>query len=89
MTWKLTSEAFRDGEPIPTRYTCEGSDVSPPLAWGDPPAGTKSVALISDDPDAPGRIWVHWVAYNIPPSARSLPEAVPPTRNCREVCGRA
>lgn len=77
MTWTLTSPAFQDGTTIPSRYTCDGDDVSPPLAWTEAPAGTKSLALINDDPDAPAKTWVHWVVYNIPPSARALPEAVP------------
>ena len=80
MPFTLTSAAFTDGEAIPAVYTCEGQDISPPLAWTDPPAGTKSLALISDDPDAPGKTWVHWVLYNLPPSSRELPEAVPPDR---------
>ena len=74
----LTSGAFQEGAAISSRYTCEGGDVSPPLAWTEPPAGTKSFALIADDPDAPGKIWVHWVAYNLPASARQLREAYPP-----------
>ena len=78
MSLSLTSRAFQEGESIPAAYTCEGQDISPPLAWTDPPAGTKSVALISDDPDAPGKTWVHWVMYNIPPSVHQLPEAFPP-----------
>src|SRR3989338_5642140 len=77
MSLILTSAAFQDGGPIPARYTCEGKDLAPPLAWTDPPAATKSFALISDDPDAPGGTWVHWVAYNLPAGARSLPEGVP------------
>lgn len=77
MTWTVTSPAFKDGQAIPSVYTCEGKDISPPLAWSEPPAGTKSFALISDDPDAPGKTWVHWVLYNLPASARSLPEAFP------------
>jgi Raf kinase inhibitor-like YbhB/YbcL family protein len=77
MTLKLTSSAFSQGDPIPTKYTCDGDDVSPPLAWGDPPEGTASFALINDDPDAPVGTWVHWVLYNLPAGARSLPEAVP------------
>ncbi len=76
MSLGLTSAAFKEGGPIPSRYTCDGQDVSPPLSWTQPPAGTKSLALISDDPDAPGKTWVHWVVYNLPPSARELPEAV-------------
>ena len=77
MTLQLTSSAFSQGDPIPTKYTCDGDDVSPPLAWGDPPEGTASFALINDDPDAPVGTWVHWVLYNLPADARSLPEAVP------------
>jgi Raf kinase inhibitor-like YbhB/YbcL family protein len=77
MPFELTSPVFAPGESIPTRYTCDGDDISPPLAWTDPPAGTQSLALICDDPDAPVGTWVHWVLYNLPPDARSLPEAVP------------
>ena len=78
---KLTSEAFAHNEEIPRRFTCDGRDASPPLAWSDLPEGTKSLALIVDDPDAPDpkapkRTWVHWVLYNIPAGAGSLPEAV-------------
>ena len=75
----LSSTAFADGAAIPKRHTCEGSDVAPPLAWTGAPAGTKSFALIVDDPDAPDpkapkRTWVHWVLYDIPASATGLPE---------------
>ena len=75
----LTSSAFTDGGAIPKRYTCEGQDAAPPLAWAGAPAGTKSFALIVDDPDAPDpkapkRTWVHWVLYDIPASATALPE---------------
>jgi Raf kinase inhibitor-like YbhB/YbcL family protein len=81
MTLSLTSPAFAEGGDIPTRYTCEGQDVSPPLAWSEPPSGTKSLALIVDDPDAPDpkapkMTWVHWVLYNLPPTAGQLAEAV-------------
>jgi Raf kinase inhibitor-like YbhB/YbcL family protein len=76
-TIELTSSAFVQGEPIPAKYTCSGEDISPPLAWGEPPAGTQSFALIMDDPDAPGGTWDHWVFFNISPSIRSLPEAFP------------
>lgn len=81
MTLKLSSPAFADGGEIPSKYTCEGQDVSPPLAWSGVPAGAKSLALVVDDPDAPDpaapkMTWVHWVLYNIPPSASSLGEAV-------------
>src|SRR3989338_2761925 len=78
MTWQLSSSVFADGRPIPSIYTCEGRDVSPPLHWSDPLAGTKSFALISDDPDAPGKTWVHWVLYNLPDNVRTLPEAMAP-----------
>ena len=77
MTWVLRSTAFRHGERIPTQHTCQGADDSPPLAWTTPPQGTKSLALIVDDPDAPGTVWVHWVAYNLPPNLQTLPEGIP------------
>jgi hypothetical protein len=78
MPFELTSSAFAPGEPIPRRYTCDGEDISPPLGWGEPPAGTQSFALMCDDPDAPAGTWVHWVLYDLPAGARGLPEAVPP-----------
>ena len=77
----LTSSAFAAQAAIPARYTCQGDDVSPPLAWSGAPAGTKSVALIVDDPDAPDPAhprptpWVHWVVYNLPAGATALAEA--------------
>ena len=77
MPFGLSSSSFREGERIPQQYTCEGDDLSPPLTWSDPPSGTKSLALIMDDPDAPMGTWVHWVLYNLPPTARQLPEALP------------
>jgi Raf kinase inhibitor-like YbhB/YbcL family protein len=64
---------------IPARFTCSGEDLSPALAWTDPPAGTRSFALITDDPDAPSGTFTHWVVYDLPPSARQLPEGVPRT----------
>lgn len=79
MAFELTSPAFAAGQPIPTRYTCDGKDVSPPLRWSDPPPGTQSLALIMDDPDAPVGVWDHWLLFNLPPSIRDLPEkAAPP-----------
>jgi Raf kinase inhibitor-like YbhB/YbcL family protein len=73
----VTSTAFGNGHPIPTKYTEDGQDVSPPLAWSDAPTGTKQWALICDDPDAPtDEPWVHWVIYGLPASTRSLPEGV-------------
>jgi hypothetical protein len=73
----LTSSAFTEGQPIPAAYTCDGRDVSPPLAWDEPPAGTRSFVLLSEDPDAPRGPWVHWVLYNVPPSARRLAAGQP------------
>jgi Raf kinase inhibitor-like YbhB/YbcL family protein len=75
-TFKLETTAFTPGGDIPTRYTCQGADVSPALTWTDPPAGTKSFALIADDPDAPIGTFVHWVVYDLPATARRLPEAI-------------
>ena len=63
---------------IPRKYTCDVEDVSPPLSWTQPPAGTKSMVLICDDPDAPVGTWVHWVLYNLSPDVTELPEGVPP-----------
>jgi Raf kinase inhibitor-like YbhB/YbcL family protein len=74
---RVSSKAFQPGSEIPSQYTCSGRDISPPLAWTAAPSRTKSLALIVDDPDAPGKTWVHWVAYNLPADLRSLPEAVP------------
>ena len=79
MALKLTSTAFEDGGPIPSKYTCDGDDISPPLAWSGVPEGAKSLALIADDPDAPRGTWVHWVVYLIPPSEKGLAEGVPTT----------
>lgn len=72
MTLSLTSPAFEDMGPMPARYTCESENISPPLTWSHLPAGTKSLVLIVDDPDAPDpaapkMTWVHWLLYNIPP----------------------
>lgn len=79
MSLNLTSTAFAQNVSIPARYTCEGDDASPPLSWAGAPSGTKSFALIVDDPDAPDpakpqRVYVHWVVYNIPSAATTLPE---------------
>lgn len=71
---KLYSDAFKDGQPIPRKYTCDGADISPPLQWGEVPDGARSFALICDDPDAPSGTWVHWVLYNLPSNMRELPE---------------
>ncbi len=99
MSLTITSTAFAPNGPIPSLFTCEGRDVSPPLAWTGLPAGTKNLVLIVDDPDAPDpaapkMTWVHWVLYGIPPTAMGLPEAVKPaalpagTREGRNDFGR-
>jgi len=80
-TMRLISPAFQHQREIPTQFTCEGEDVSPPLSWSEVPEGTQSLALVVDDPDAPDpaapkRVWVHWVLYDIPPSVSSLPQAM-------------
>ena len=76
MPFELISTAFEQGEPIPAQYSCDGEDISPSLAWGDPPAGAQSLVLIMDDPDAPGGTWDHWIVFNIPVDIRELPEAM-------------
>ncbi|MBN2555829.1 MAG: YbhB/YbcL family Raf kinase inhibitor-like protein [Anaerolineales bacterium] len=77
MALVLTSDVFDHGEAIPQRFSCDGEDFSPPLRWTDPPEGTRSFALIMDDPDAPMGTWVHWVLYNLPSSTRELGEDFP------------
>jgi Raf kinase inhibitor-like YbhB/YbcL family protein len=75
---EIISAAFDPGAIIPTVYTCDGADISPPLDWNGIPEGCLSLALISDDPDAPAGTWVHWVYYDLPPEMPGLPEGVPP-----------
>ncbi|HZR18827.1 MAG TPA: YbhB/YbcL family Raf kinase inhibitor-like protein [Verrucomicrobiae bacterium] len=75
-TMQLTSTAFGEGQSIPSKYTCDGENVSPPLSWNGLPQGTKSLALIADDPDAPSGTWVHWVLYDLPPTTTELPEGL-------------
>lgn len=82
MAMMLTSTVFFQGGSIPQRYTCEGQDISPPLTWIGVPAGTRSLVLIVDDPDAPDpsapkMTWVHWLLYNMPPGTDGLPEGIP------------
>ena len=72
MAFELISSAFKHNGAIPKEFTCDGSDTSVPLSWKDAPNGTKSLALISDDPDAPRGTWVHWVLYDISAAAREL-----------------
>jgi Raf kinase inhibitor-like YbhB/YbcL family protein len=74
---EIKTTAFRAGGTIPTQYTCSGANISPALTWNQPPPRTQSFALIVDDPDAPAGTWVHWVVYNLPASARQLPQQVP------------
>ena len=77
MEIKLTSPAFKEGGMIPSKYTCDGEDISPPLKWDNVPPGTVSIAIISDDPDAPMGTWVHWVLFNLQAKTRELKENFP------------
>jgi Raf kinase inhibitor-like YbhB/YbcL family protein len=70
---RLRSSAFADGSEIPARFTCKGEDISPPLAWNEAPAATKSFVLLCDDPDAPGGTWHHWAAYDVASRQTALP----------------
>lgn len=72
----LTASSFHSNGEIPARFTCKGDDASPALSWTDPPAGTRSFALVMNDPDAPGGNFIHWVIYDLPASTRSLPEGI-------------
>jgi Raf kinase inhibitor-like YbhB/YbcL family protein len=78
-TFTLDCPAFRDGRPLPSKFTCAGANVSPALQWNGAPEGTRSFALVCDDPDAPGGGWVHWVLYAIRATAHALPEQIAPT----------
>lgn len=77
MEINLTSTAFKEGEFIPKKYTCDGENNSPPIEWNGIPIEAKSIALICDDPDAPMGTWVHWVIFNIPSSVNKLDEKIP------------
>jgi len=81
MQIEIKSSAFEEGGMIPPKYTCDGADVSPPLSWTSVPEGTKTIALICDDPDAPMGTWVHWVLFNLPADVKELPENVPSEKN--------
>jgi len=81
MSIEITSSSFKQGEMMPSKYTCDGNDISPPLKWSNVPGGTMTFVLISDDPDAPMGTWVHWVLFNIPSHVTSLPEGVPSKEN--------
>lgn len=74
---EIKSTAFEDGAMIPKKYTADGANVSPPLSWSSAPEGTKTFALICEDPDAPGGIFTHWIIFNIPSNTSKLPEGVP------------
>src|SRR5204862_8324511 len=84
---ELSSEAFSDGDPIPSRYTCEGEDVSPPLTWSDVPEDAVTLALICDDPDAPSGTFAHWVGWGIDPGVGGLAEGEAPPRQGRNGFG--
>ena len=77
MNINISSTAFKEGEMIPKKYTCDDENISPPLEWSGIPTGTKSLALIADDPDAPRGTWVHWVLFNIPGEVKGLSENIP------------
>ncbi|MDD1662494.1 MAG: YbhB/YbcL family Raf kinase inhibitor-like protein [Methanomicrobiales archaeon] len=74
---EVSSEAFASDGQIPVMYTCDGTDISPPLSWGPAPQGTASIAILATDPDASGGTFIHWVAYNIPPGTREIPAGAP------------
>src|SRR5438552_2488934 len=88
MSLELISSAFRRGKPIPKPYTRDGGNVSPPLRWNAPPAGTRSLALICEDPDAPRGAFTHWVVFNLPATSPGLNEGVPPQTKLRDGTGQ-
>ena len=92
MSLSISSAAIAHGGSIPKRYTCDGADVSPPLAWSGVPSNAQSLALIVEDPDAPDpkapkNTWIHWILYNIPSSVHGLAEDAARRRECRETHG--
>lgn len=74
---KLTSTAFKEGQPIPAKYTCDDKNVSPPLRWSDIPKNAKTLFIMCEDPDAPGGAWLHWTLFNLPVAVTEMGEAVP------------
>src|SRR6266516_2546923 len=84
MEIKLTSVAFKEGQPIPKQYTCDGINISPPLEWSGVPKTAKTLAIICDDPDAPVGTWVHWVLYNLPADKIGLIENTPATETLND-----
>jgi len=79
----ISADGFKEGDTIPDEFTCKGKDISPSLSWKGIPAGVKSIALIMDDPDAPGGTFVHWVLYNLPAGILSCQGAFPEIRRLR------
>jgi Raf kinase inhibitor-like YbhB/YbcL family protein len=80
---KLTSFAFADSQPVPRQYTCNGINISPPLEWTGIPKSAKTIAIVADDPDAPGGTWVHWVIYNLPADTIGMVENLPTTEDLK------
>ncbi|HEU4946119.1 MAG TPA: YbhB/YbcL family Raf kinase inhibitor-like protein [Kribbella sp.] len=90
-TITVTSSAFQDGRPIPARFSCDGENVSPPVAWQGVPSEARAVAMVVDDPDAPRGTFVHWVLLDVPPGTRSLAEnsAPPGATQAKNSAGKA
>jgi Raf kinase inhibitor-like YbhB/YbcL family protein len=86
-SFRVASSAFHDGEPIPSRHSCEGEDRSPPLTWEDAPQAARSLALILDDPDAPSGTYTHWVAWGLDPASGGIGEGEPAPREGRNSFG--
>jgi len=80
---KLTSSAFKEGQPIPATYTCKGVNISPPLEWSGVPKTARTIAIIAHDPDAPSGTWIHWVLYNLPADNIGLVENLPATESLK------
>jgi len=83
MSMQLTSTAFKEGQPIPRQYTCDGVNISPPLEWSGVPKTAKTITIVADDPDAPSGTWVHWVVYDLPAENIGLVENLPATANLK------
>ena len=84
MAFTISSSSFSNGGAIAREFTCQGADISPQLSWSEPPAGTKAMALLVDDPDAPAGNWTHWVLWNLPASAKGLAEGVSKTATLQD-----
>ncbi|MEA1963775.1 MAG: YbhB/YbcL family Raf kinase inhibitor-like protein [Candidatus Aerophobetes bacterium] len=87
MSWEIKSSAFKEGEVIPRRFTADGENISPPLSWSSSPEGTKALALIVEDPDAPVGVFTHWIIYNVPPNVTELPAGIPKEEELESVGG--